>query len=221
MTMPVPTPATHLHHSLMPHWLIHLGPPGLVLISIVDSSPIPLPIPGSTDLLLLWLVAHSGNPWLLTSCAIGGSLMGGYITWSIGLKGGEKALRRYVSARMLNRVRSWVERHPLLSIFVPTMLPPPIPLSPFLLASGALGVTRTRFLAVFGAARVLRYGLVAWFAVLYGRKAVRLWSAELQEWSFPLLCAFFTVFTLSIGYGIWRLRQRPRTAPGALAVGND
>jgi membrane protein YqaA with SNARE-associated domain len=172
-------------------------------------------------LLLLWLVAHGGSRYLLAACAIAGSLIGGYVAWSIGRKGGEIALRKYISARMLSRVQKWVERHPLLSVFVPTMLPPPIPLSPFLLASGALGVPRTRFLAVFGAARILRYGLVAWFAASYGRKAVRLWSTGLQKWSMPLLCTFFTAFALSIGYGIWRLRQRPQSAQEALAVGHD
>ena len=50
------------YHSLMPHWLTHLGALGLFSVAVVDSSPIPLPLPGSTDLLLLWLVAYGGDP---------------------------------------------------------------------------------------------------------------------------------------------------------------
>ena len=35
----------------MPHWLIHLGVVGVFAVAVIDSSVIPLPVPGSTDLL--------------------------------------------------------------------------------------------------------------------------------------------------------------------------
>lgn len=76
----------------MPHWLTHLGSLGLFAVAVVDSSVIPLPLPGSTDLLLLWLVSHHGDPWLLAASAIAGSILGGYTCWSTGRKGGEAAL---------------------------------------------------------------------------------------------------------------------------------
>ena len=195
-----------MHHSLMPHWLTHLGPLGLFSVAIVDSSPIPLPLPGSTDLLLLWLVAYGGNPWLLAAMAIAGSLLGGYSTWHLGRKGGEAALRRYVPARLLGRVVGWVERHRILAVFLPALLPPPIPLLPFALASGALGVSRSRFLVVYGAARTVRYSLIAWIGVNYGRHAIRLWSGTLQKWSTPLICLFVTLLVVGVCYGIWKVR---------------
>src|ERR1035437_9814565 len=159
---PAPLPALRLRPLLMPHWLTHLGALGLFFVAVVDSSVIPVPLPGSTDLLLLWLVAHSGNPWLLAPCAVAGSILGGYTTWSVGSKGGETALRHYVPARLLGRIVGWVERHRLLAVFLPAVLPPPIPLLPFALASGALGVSRSLFLGVFGAARTLRFSFIAW-----------------------------------------------------------
>jgi membrane protein YqaA with SNARE-associated domain len=179
--------APRMNHSLAPHWLTHLGALGLFSVAVVDSSVIPLPLPGSTDLLLLWLVAHSGNPWLLAPCAIIGSILGGYTTWHIGRRGGEEALRRYVPARL------------------PALLPPPIPLLPFALASGALEVSRRRFLIVFGAARSLRYSFVAWLGVTYGRRIVRLFSGSLQKWSTPLLCVFVVLLVIGVCYGIWKI----------------
>src|SRR5580658_5370876 len=167
--LPLQSDALRAHASAVPHWLTQLGLPGLFAVAVIDSSVIPLPIPGSTDLLLLWLVAHGGDPWLLAPCAVAGSILGGYTTWHIGRIGGEGALHHYVPARILGRVAGWVESHPILAIFLPAMLPPPIPLSPFLLASGALGVSRRRFLTVYGASRTLRYSLVAWLAIAYGR----------------------------------------------------
>ena len=206
-----PSDTLPVHAIALPHWLTQLGYLGLFTVAVIDSSIIPLPLPGSTDLLLLWLVAHGGDPWLLAPCAIAGSILGGYTTWHLGRRGGEAALRNYVPARILGRVVGWVESHRLLAVFLPAMLPPPIPLSPFLLASGALGVSRRRFLSVYGAARTLRYSLVAWLAVAYGRHIVRAWSKTVAAWSAPLLSVFFCLLITSVCFGIWKARGARRS----------
>jgi len=197
---------------------MHLGPLGLFLVAVVDSSIIPLPIPGSTDLLLLLLVSHQGNPWLFAPTAIVGSILGGYTTWHLGRKGGEPALHRWVSVRLRARIVDGVERHPVLAVFLPAVLPPPMPLSPFILAAGALGVPRRRFLIVFATARTLRYSLIAWLAVAYGRHVVRLWNALLQKWSTPLLWAFSAVLVAAIAYAVWKI-SRPAKPTVAQAPG--
>ncbi len=201
--------------SLMPPWLTHLGVLGLFSVAVIDSSVIPLPLPGSTDLLLLWLVAHGGDPWLLAPTAIAGSILGGYTTWHIGRGGGEAALRHYVPARLLGRVVKWVERHRILAVFVPALLPPPLPLLPFALASGALGVSRRRFLIVFGAARALRYSLVAWMGFVYGRTVVRLYSGSLQKWSTPLLGLFVALMVAGAWIAISKIRRLRHTDAAA------
>lgn len=202
-----PRSVTGTRQPLMPHWLTRLGFLGLFSVAIVDSSVIPLPLPGSTDLLLVWLVAYSGNPWLFATSAIAGSIVGGYTTWNVGRRGGEAALRHYVPARLLSRIVSWVERHRILAVFLPALLPPPIPLLPFILAAGALGVSRRRFLVVYGAARTLRYSLIAWLGVTYGRRIVRVWSgASVQKWSTPLLCVIVCIMVAGVCYGIWKIR---------------
>ena len=198
-------------HPLAPRWLVHLGAPGLFLVAVVDASPIPLTIPGSTDLLLLLLVAHNGDPWVLAPNAIVGSILGGYTTWHLGRKGGEAALRRYVPARFLARILLWVEHHPILAVFLPAVLPPPIPLLPFALASGALGVTRNRFLVVFGAARALRYTFVAWLGVVYGRRVVRMFASTLQKWSSPLLYLFLALLVGTICFAVWQVRRHRKS----------
>lgn len=193
-------------HQLVPYWAIRFGIPGLFLVSAIDASIIPLAVPGSTDLLLLWLVSHGGNPWLLASSAVAGSLAGGYATWALGKKGGEAALDRWVPARILQRIVGWVKQHPVLAVSIPPILPPPIPLAPFLLAAGALGVSRRAFLLTFGSARTVRYALVAWLAVRYGRHIIRLWAGTLEKWQTPLECVFIGVIVIGLGMGIWKLR---------------
>ncbi len=132
--------AARVHHTLLPHWLTHLGPLGLFALAVLDSSVIPLPLPGSTDLLLLWLVSHHGNPYLLVASATAGSVLGGYTNWGSGKRGGEAALERYKNSSFFKRVSGWVEQHSVLSVFIPAILPPPVPLTMFLMAAGALGV---------------------------------------------------------------------------------
>jgi membrane protein DedA with SNARE-associated domain len=216
MATPAKKPPVHAassaHHSLVPRWLLHLGAVGLFLVAIVDSSPIPLPIPGSTDLLLLLLVSHRGsNHLLLAACAMAGSAIGGFITWSAGRKGGEALLNRSIPARYLKRIERWTNEHSILSVLVPALLPPPIPLTPFLLAAGALGVSRRRFLTAYNSARVVRYGLITWAGVAYGRRVVAWWTRKLAGWSEVILWTFVIVLVLGIGYGIWQYRRQRRT----------
>lgn len=186
-------------------WVASLGAPGLLAVSLVDATIVPLAIPGSTDLLLLWLISHGGNPWVLVSCAVAGSLIGGWTTWRLGKKGGEAAIERYVPRRLRHRVHGWSQHHPILVLFLPAILPPPIPLAPFLLAGGALGASGRRFVTAFGTGRAIRYTLVAWLAVRYGRRVIRLWSSTLGRWSGTILWVFVALSVAGAALGLWKL----------------
>ncbi len=204
----------HSRRSFTLRWLIRLGGLGLFALAIVDSSMIPLPIPGSTDLALLLLVGHRSDPFLMAACATAGSVVGGYISWSAGRKGGSMVLNHYVPHRFLQPVTRWVERRGRLSICIAALLPPPIPLTPFLLAAGTLGVTRTRFLISFAVARTIRYGLLAWLAATYGRRIIHAWAQYLSGWSQILLWIYLGALVLGVGYGLWKYKkQRPASAP--------
>ena len=189
-------------------WLISLGGVGLFGVAIIDSSVIPLPLPGSTDLLLLLLSSHRGSTVVtavtLAGAAFAGSMVGGYLTWGVGRKGGKAALERYVPQRMLGRVTGWVERHGAWSVGLAAILPPPIPLTPVLLAAGSLGVPLVPYLSFYGAARLIRYGLLAWLGITYGRYVVRLWQKDLSNWSSTVLWVYGGLLVLGIAFGIWK-----------------
>ena len=146
----------------------------------------------------------------LASCALAGSVIGGYLAWSAGRKGGEVTLERYVPKRHLNRITRWIERHGAWSIAVAAMLPPPIPLTPFTIAAGALKITRPRFLIAFGIARCLRYGLLAWLGFTYGRHIARLWQHTLSGWGPTILWSYAGLVLAGIAFGIWKYRQNTR-----------
>jgi membrane protein YqaA with SNARE-associated domain len=203
------------HRSPLLRWLVSLGGLGLFAVGIADSSVIPLPLPGSTDLLLLLLTSQRRTTvpmavWM-AFCAIAGSLVGGYLTWGAGHKGGEMALERYVPERFRKRIAGLVEKHGVWSVALATILPPPVPLTPFLLAAGALGMARGRFMLSFGTARVVRYSLLAWLGIAYGRHFVHLWEKELNGWSTPILWTYAGLVVLGVAYGIWKTHRRGQT----------
>jgi membrane protein YqaA with SNARE-associated domain len=194
------------------------GTLGLFAVSVIDSSIIPLPVPGSTDLLLILLVAHRGDPVLAAVAATVGSILGGYLTWATGEKGGEAALHRYLPKRFGRRLSKWVEKSGTVAVIVSALLPPPFPLMPLLLAAGALGVSRKRFLISFGLARTFRYALVAWLAATYGRAVVRAFRHYLSGWSTTLVWIYLGLVVAGILYGLWkfrRQRRQPDLAKGA------
>ena len=197
------------------------GTMGLFVVSMIDSSPIPLPLPGSSDLLLIVLVAHRANPFLAAAAAIAGSILGGYITWGAGAKGGEVATHRYMPKRFARKMSQWIENRGAVAVVASALLPPPFPLMPFLLAAGALGVSRRKFFLSFGLARIFRYSLVSWLAALYGRALVRAFNHYLSGWSTIILWVYLGAIAVGVLYGIWKYRQQRRqpSAPsGALAA---
>jgi len=121
------------------------------------------------------------------------------------------ALERNVPQRFLSRITGWVKRHGAIAVGVAALLPPPIPLTPVLLAAGALGVTRGRYLFFYGAARMIRYGLLAWLGITYGRHIVRLWQRDLDGWSSKILWVYAGLVVVGIAYGVWKFRRGRRT----------
>jgi len=187
------------------------GAVGLFGVALIDSSVIPLPLPGSSDLLLLLLTSHrhatlASTAWLALA-AFAGSMVGGFLTWSVGRKGGEVALEKYVPKQILGRVTGWVKKHGAWSVGLAAVLPPPVPLTPFVLAAGALKVGRGSFLAWYGAARVIRYGFLAWLGMTYGRRIVRVWEKDLAGWGAVILWVYGGLVVLGIAYGVWKFRR--------------
>jgi len=197
------------------------GTMGLFVVSVIDSSIIPLPVPGSTDLLLILLVVHHANPVLAATAATVGSILGGYLTWASGHKGGEAALQRYLPKRFSRRLSAWVEKSGTVAVTAAALLPPPFPLMPILLAAGALGVSRRRFLVSFSVTRALRYAVVAWLAVTYGRALVRAFQHYLSGWSSTIMWIYLGLVVAGIVYGLWKFRGERRRAasPQGAALG--
>ena len=172
-------------------------------------------LPFGDDGVVIYLAArHHELFWLYPILATTGSAAGAALTFWIGEKAGEHGLERLVSARRLERMRCKVRDNGAIAMAVPALLPPPFPLTPFILTCGALAVDRTRFFLTFSAMRLLRFGVEAMLARRYGRGILRV----LQSDSFQLVVLVFIVVAL-VGTVVsaallWRgtRSRRPSTA---------
>jgi membrane protein YqaA with SNARE-associated domain len=169
-------------------WLRHLGGPGLLLLGLADNSIIPLP--GSMDVLTIWFAVHHHALWYYyAAMATAGALLGGYLTYRLARKGGKKALHSRLGPKGTKSFSTRFERWGFWSIFLPALLPPPFPFVPFLLAAGALQYPRKKFLAALALGRGLRYSLLAYLGVIYGRQFLRFFN-HYSKPTFLVLLAF-------------------------------
>jgi membrane protein YqaA with SNARE-associated domain len=202
-------PAAPAHHGFI-HFFRHLGLIGLLPISAVDSSFVPLPIPGVTDILLIVFAAAHSNVFLLVAIATLGSAIGGLFSHAIGQAGGMAFLEKHVPKRILGRMTDWMEDHAILSVSLPALLPPPMPLSPFVLAAGAVHMSRKKFMWAFTISRLIRHCIAVWIGVRYGRAFLRLWSHFSDKWATTILIILWTSILLSLTFAIWKLVRTSR-----------
>jgi membrane protein YqaA with SNARE-associated domain len=195
------------------HMLRRLGGPGLIVLGLVDNSVIPLP--GSVDALTIVLAAAHKEPWLYYAImATIGSVIGGYLTYRLGAKGGKETLEKKISKKRAAQVYSIFERYGFWSVAIGAICPPPVPFVPFLLAAGAMQYPRKNFLGALLLGRGVRYTLLAYLGTIYGRHILR-WLGRYYE---PLLYALIGLSVLAglVGLYFWlRYRHQNKNRRGS------
>jgi membrane protein YqaA with SNARE-associated domain len=197
------------------HIFFRWGLFGVFLVSIVDSSFVPLPIPGITDIMVVLFAAQGrtrpGYLLLLLTAATVGSALGGWFSHAVGQAGGMQFLEKHVPKRIFDRVCKWMSDHAILSIALPAVLPPPMPLAPFVLAAGALNMSRTRFLTTFTISRLLRHAFAIWLGMHYGGAVLNLWNRFSARYAAPLLIGIWAFILIGVGIAFWRLYKTSKS----------
>jgi membrane protein YqaA with SNARE-associated domain len=158
-------------------WIFHLGGLGFIPLGLLDASIIPLP--GSMDVLTIVLAAKRTDLWLYYAVmATVGSVIGELATYRLARRGGKQMVERKVSKQTLKKVYAIFERWGFGAIAVPAILPPPVPLLPFVLAAGALQYSQYKFTAAMALGRMARYTILAFLAARYGRGILKYLSAD-------------------------------------------
>jgi membrane protein YqaA with SNARE-associated domain len=186
---------------------------GAFFMAALDTSMLFF-LPFGIDALVIFLAARDENLfWMYPLLATAGSLAGAAVTFWIGRKAGEVGVERLIPARRLERLKCKVNEKGAVALALPALLPPPFPLTPFILTCGALEVNRTRFFVTFGTVRLLRFGAEALLARLYGRGIL----SVLQSTTFQTIVTGFVVAaiagTIISAVLLWRSTHRERLRP--------
>lgn len=186
--------------------LIGWGPLGVLLFATLDSAGIPL-VGGVDALLLTVSVLRPELAYLSGVAAIVGSLIGSWFLFALARKGGEAYLNRHTITPRGRRLRDWFQHYGLITVFIPALLPIPLPLKIPVLCAGALGVRRRMFLGVLAAARTPRYLGLAWLGTQLGDNA----GAWLKAHAWHIVAFALLLFVILFGLVWWKDRQRLRT----------
>jgi len=182
---------------------------GAYLLGALDATMLFF-LPFGIDALVIYLAARDGMFfWLYPLLATAGSVTGAAVTFWIGHKIGEMGLERFVSGRHLDRFRSRVKKQGAVAMAFAAVLPPPFPLTPFVLTCGALEVDRWIFFGTFAVMRLIRFGGEAALARVYGRGVLRL----IESNSFQMIVIGFIVVaavgTTISAIMLWRSTRAP------------
>src|SRR5262249_1343623 len=101
---------------------------------------------------------------------------------------------RWVPARRLESVRRRIRDTGAIALAVLDLIPPPFPFTVFVLAAGALEVSWRTFFVTLTICRVVRFGLEASLAAVYGRSILSWLDSDL----FHDIVSFFIVAAVAL-----------------------
>src|SRR5580765_5709477 len=176
-----------------------MGAPGLCLVAFLDSSF--LSLPQITDILVVWMVTrHPTRMLVYVLAATLGSLAGCLIMYFIGRKGGDALIRKRFAAASVERAMAAFERHGVLVVLIPAILPPPAPFKIFVLLAGLAGISPAKFVTAILIGRGSRYLVLGVLAVEYGEQAL----TYVEEHGFVAAVVVMGVLGAAVaGYFVW------------------
>ena len=182
---------------------------GAFLLSALDSSVLFF-LPFGIDTLVIYLAARDNDLfWMYPLLATAGSVTGAAVTFVIGRKIGEVGLERFVPAKRLARLQRRVRDRGAIAMAIAALLPPPFPLTPFVLTCGALKVNPWLFFSTVAAMRLVRFGAEAALARAYGRGILTTLTSDTFQTvviGFIVLAAVGTMISAAL---LWRSTRRP------------
>ena len=187
--------------------LVAWGPLGILLLSILDSAG--MPVAGVFDALLVFIaVERPSISWWCAGLAVVGSTAGNIILFYLCRRGGRQYIARFASEGRAMRFRAWFLRFGLLTVFIPALVPIPLPMKLFVVTAGVLGTPALEFLGVVVPARIIRYFGEVWLGVTLGSNSGN--YLKTHVWQFTL----YALALFAVLYGLMLWRHRATNPPG-------
>jgi membrane protein YqaA with SNARE-associated domain len=181
--------------------LIAWGPAGILLLSILDSSGVP--VAGVFDALLILIAVEKPSvAWLCAGFAVVGSTVGNTMLFWAARKGGSGFMSKAAPEGRADRFRKWFRRYGLVTVFIPALIPIPMPLKLFVVSAGVTGTALVEFVSVVLLARIIRYFGEAWLGFTLGRES----TTFLKTHAWHFVEGAVVLFLLLYGFILWRDR---------------
>ncbi len=202
-------PAAVLLNSTVLVLARRFGVLAFLALGLIDQSVIP--VPGSLDALVILFVASKPDLWwYYPMLATAGATLGAYVTFRLARKGGKEALEKKLGKKKADKAHRIFSRWGFWSVFIGTILPPPVPIVPFLAVAGVMEYPTYRFLLANATGRMLRFSIVAYVTKLYGKNIFGFFSRYYQP-------ALYSLIVLAVVGGIvglvFYLRHRRNSRP--------
>ena len=198
--------------------LVAWGPLGILVLSILDSSGVP--VAAVFDALLIVIaVERPSVAWWCAGLAVAGSTAGNIILFQISRRGGRQVLAKSTSEGRAMRFRAWFLRYGLLTVFIPALVPIPMPMKLFVVTAGVFGTPLLEFLGVVVLARSVRYFGEVWLGVTLRHESTSYLRTHAWRLTGYAVVLFLVLYGLMVWYhrvslGATR-RATPRAGPGA------
>jgi membrane protein YqaA with SNARE-associated domain len=193
-------------------WVHGLGGLGLILLGLADNAPFVSAPPGSEDVFVIFLSAHRPQWWVYYAfMATVGEVLGGYLSYRVAVKGGQETLERKVGKPRAERIYKHFEKRGFLTVLTGSILPPPFPFSPVVMAAGVMQYPWKKFISALSAGRAARFFAVAFLGRVYGQQMITFFS---RHYRFLLYALISVVVTAGIGAVVYFKWYRPKQQRG-------
>ena len=188
--------------------LVAWGPLGILLLAVLDSSGVP--VAGVFDaLLILIAVKRPDVAWLCAGLAVLGSTVGNTVLYWMAQKGGRRFMEKAAPEGRAAKFQIWFRRYGMVTVFVPALVPIPLPLKLFVISAGVLGTSCSEFIGVVLLARFLRYFGEAWLGIRLGQDS----SKFITSHGLDFLAGAVLLALALYGFILWRDRRVPNDHP--------
>jgi membrane protein YqaA with SNARE-associated domain len=187
--------------SLLRHllaWLLSLGVVGPLIFGIADSSFLFLPFGNDLLVVILTVRDRAHLPWYVLTAAVG-STLGVVLLDAVCRKGGEEGLKRMMKPRRLEYFKRRMSNQAAIAIGLACLAPPPFPFTLVIASASAFAYPRPRLLGLVFVARAIRFSIIGWLAIRFGRDILRIARAPETTWimiAFILLCVIGSAFQI-------------------------
>jgi len=165
------------------------------------------------DVFVILLSANHREGWIYYALmATAGALLGGFVTYGLAKEGGKEGLERRIGKQRAQKVYKKFEKEGFSTVLVSSILPPPFPMVPVLMAAGVLQYSRKNFLTALGIGRAIRFFALAFLGHIYGAVIIG-WLTRYYKPFLYVLIALAVLGALGVvAYFKW---YKPRHQPAS------